>query len=417
MNTLKVKGIASFYTAQPVSASEDGTLPSTIEVLKVGMWDTPYHGMFMVTQEDLQEYVDNFAADIRPSSSTQGLPIDLEHDTDGGAYGWMTNLRISPDGMTLLSDVSWTPEGAQLIKDGVYKFFSPEFCPDFYEDPESFGSYFENVLIGGGLTNRPLFKDLKPVTASDKAGETTSGLTGDKLSNTIFIKLGEKSVNLETIRTKAAADLSTDEQRFVADNKDQLTADERAKFGLTASEDEAAAKAKADADAKAAADKVAADAAEAAKTASDKSGTVAVNASEYEALKASAERGNQAFVELETKKASDKVDTHIARGAVKSSQKDSAVSMLMASDKGVRESFEKFLAELPENKLVTAGEKGDGGANTVGGAYAEISKRANDMIKEAKADGRVIEYGVAVNEVSKQDPELAKAYQAEISGK
>ncbi len=412
MNSLKVKGITRFYTAQPVAASEDGSLPTTIEVLKVGMWDTPYHGMFMVTPDDLQQYVANFNADIRPSSSTQGLPIDLEHESDGGAFGWMTNLRVSPDGMTLLADVSWTTEGARLITDGTYKFFSPEFCPDFYEDPETFGAYYENVLIGGGLTNRPLFKDLKPVMASDKSDKTTSGLTGDKLSNTIFIKIGEKSVNLEEIRTKAAADLSAEEARFVADNKDQLSDDERAKFGLAKAEEVPAEPVAPVAPVEEPVEEPVAPVA-----AGDKTGTVSITASELETLKASAERGNKAFIELETKKASDKVEAHVARGAIKSEQKDAAVELLMASDKSVRENFESFLTGLPENKLVTAGETGSGKETTVGSAYAELSKKANDLIAEEKAAGRTMDFGKAVATVSSSNPDLAKAYEAETTGK
>ncbi len=87
---------ASLRPLLTIKADDSGSLPSKIEVLQTGMWDAPYHGMFMVTPEDLQQYIQNFSANVRPSSSTKGLPIDLDHDA-GAAAGWMTALNALPN--------------------------------------------------------------------------------------------------------------------------------------------------------------------------------------------------------------------------------------------------------------------------------------------------------------------------------
>lgn len=406
-----------------IKATDAGAAPTEIELLRTGMWDTPYHGMFMVTPDDLRQYVENFKNDVRPSSSTEGLPIDREHESDDGAAGWIMDLevRANGDGESLWgTKINWTPKAEQEIVDGEFKFFSPEFCPDYYEDPEEYGAFFENVLIGGGITNRPLFKDLKPLMASDSAGDSTSGLTRSKQLDTIYIKAGEKSMLvLEEVRKLEASALDADQKKFLEDHKAELTADERTKFSLTADDDTAAAEAKAKADKEAADKKVADDAAaEAAKTASDR--TAGISASDaakiqaaggVEALLASADQGKKAYSELQTKKASDLVDGHVKRGAVKASSKDRVTKLLLASEaNGTRVDLEALLSELPDNKNILAGELGGGGLEA-SGAVEELNTKTTAYMKANEG----VDYAKAQSEVLASDKDLNARVNAERS--
>lgn len=385
----RAAGLIAANTARTtivLKANSEGKAPNEIELLRTGMWDTPYHGMFMVTIDDLREYIQNIANDVRPSSSTEGLPIDYEHDSyspDLGSAAWMKKFEIRPnaDGGDSLwcVEVDWTPEGAQAVVDGKFKFFSPEFCPDYYEDPEEYGKFYTNVLLGGGLTNRPLFKGLKPLMAHDGTSENISGLTRSQGLGIIYVKAGEnnKMLVLSEVRKIKASDLNDEQKSFLSDHKAELTDDERKEFGLEEATTPAAP-----------ADPVATPAPAAPVAASTQNQPGGISAADAEAIKAaggvqallaSAQKGAEAHTELQTKKANDIADGHIKRGAVKGSSRDKVTKLLLASDSnGTRADLEALLTELPDNTNVTASEIGTGGAG--GTAIEELSTKIKEYM-------------------------------------
>ncbi len=384
----KAAGLIDVKTARTrivLKANDQGKAPTEIELLQTGMWDTPYHGMFMVTVDDLREYMANIAADIRPSSSTVGLPIDREHEaysTDGAA-GWMKtfDVRTNADGGYSLwcTFVEWTPEAAQEIVDGKWKFFSPEFCPDYYEDPEEYGKYYTNVLLGGGLTNRPLFKGLKPLMAHDGTSDNISGLTGSQGLDIIYVKAGEnnKMLVLSEVRKIKASDLNDEQKSFLADHKAELTDTERKDFGLEEATPAPAADPAVPAPAPAA--PVAASTQPQAGTISADDAAAIKAAGGVQALLASAQKGAEAHTELQTKKANDIADGHIKRGAVKGSSRDKVTKLLLASDaNGTRADLEALLTELPDNENVKASELGHGGAS--GTAVEELTAKVKEYM-------------------------------------
>jgi hypothetical protein len=388
-----------------ITADDSGTLPSEIELLQTGMWDAPYHGMFMVTSDDLREYVQNFADDVRPSSSTAGLPIDAEHDTDGGAYGWIKSLSVKPNdqgGESLWGHVEWTDLGKQALTGGVYKFFSPEFCPDGYMDPEGFSDDCDNVLLGGGLTNRPLFKNLTPVMASDG----TQGATDDKK---IFISIKERSMpTLDEIRVKEASDLTAEDKQVLTDHKSELSADELTKFDLKADET-AEDKTEVVADKPVVAEPVAA---------SDK-GNVTISAGELAALKDQAAQGVLANQKLVTAAATDEINqlAFSASEGVKFAmdQKTDVVAFYLSCNDAQKEAFTKLVKAMPAH--VSAGDMtatGSGAdAMNNGEAYSQLKQAADKLV----ADGKAKTFSQALVMATDQNPDLAKAQTAETSVK
>ena len=136
---------------------------SEIEVLTEGYWEHPEYGAIEITPEDIDKFVQNFNDKTRKID----IAVDQEHKPDLGAAGWFRELKkVVEDGITKLkAKVEWTAMGQDLLSKGIYKYFSPEF--DFeYEDFETHEE-FENVLLGGALTNRPYFKSLAPVQLSE----------------------------------------------------------------------------------------------------------------------------------------------------------------------------------------------------------------------------------------------------------
>lgn len=141
------------------AALASGPPTSEIQIARTGTWEHPEYGKFTISEAVLQEFVDNFY------NGTRGveLAIDQAHRPDDGAAGWVRELHKR--GSELWATIEWTPVGVQLISDGIFRYFSPEFAPR-YTDPET-GAENRNVLLGGGLTNRPFIKHMHPILLSE----------------------------------------------------------------------------------------------------------------------------------------------------------------------------------------------------------------------------------------------------------
>lgn len=382
---------AHLYRAIAIKADAQGNLPSEIQLLTPGNWKTPWHGDFELTPDDIKQFASNFNAGVARVNKTAPLPVNFDHES-GPAGAWIHGMEARPDGLWG-TGMQWTALGEQRVRDGEYAFLSPEFNTRdlMYEDPEEAGTRIPNVLSACALTNSPLFKKLKPVMASERGKE------------------GEDRMKLEDVRKKAKADLTDAEKTFLAEHKEELTADERKTFelGETAEEKAASDKAAKDAADKVAADKATADeeaaVAAAAVEASNK-GAVVIKASELEALKAQAAAGAQAAEKLLRNEAAEVVKGHVARGAIKSTQTNAAVDLLMASSPKARTELETFFKELPSNSLITAGEIGSGGEGSNDDEASELDKKAQDYATEHK-----VSYASAMKAVGKENPELVKA--------
>jgi hypothetical protein len=167
---------------------------SEIEVLHAGEWEHPQYGIIQITDQDIDRFVDSFNDKVRKVD----IAVDQEHMPEKGAAGWFRKVKkVVEDGKSKLkASVEWTKLGTQLIKDGIFKYFSPEFDFD-YEDLETHEK-FQNVLIGGALTNRPYFKSLAPVALSENmyAGFTSKSI----------VKGGEKEMTKEELKAKLVED-------------------------------------------------------------------------------------------------------------------------------------------------------------------------------------------------------------------
>lgn len=139
-----------------------------IQAFKFGEFDHPVYGMTSITPEVVQKFADGFNDKVYG----QEIPISYEHfgmDSAKGmkAAGWVRGVRIADDGMHWT--VAFTEEAAKEIKDGAWKYFSPEYM-DIWKDPES-GILHTYVMSGGALTNRPFFKGMIPLNFSEVIAE------------------------------------------------------------------------------------------------------------------------------------------------------------------------------------------------------------------------------------------------------
>ena len=89
--------------------------------------------------------------------------IDFNHD-DGEASGWITGFYwagADPEGGGVRAKVEWTAAGQEALQGRNFRKFSPTFTLN------SKGEIEGTTLNAGGLVNRPAFKDITPIVASD----------------------------------------------------------------------------------------------------------------------------------------------------------------------------------------------------------------------------------------------------------
>lgn len=144
-----------------------------VQILRVGKFNHPKYGEFEITTLILAEMKENFDNDVRGID----IAFDYFHESDKEASGWPTDLYLLNEGMELWAKVDWTPTAKKKLAERELRYFSPDFAFK-WEDPETEITY-NNVLFGGGLTNRPFVKDMAAITAAETQEGTE--MTPDEL--------------------------------------------------------------------------------------------------------------------------------------------------------------------------------------------------------------------------------------------
>jgi hypothetical protein len=142
-----------------IQLSENATW---IQAMRVGDYVHPVYGKINFTAERIKRFADSVKNKVRGID----LDIDYDHKTDPArgneAAGWVKDAKVEGDALYLFVD--WTKSALEKIKEGAYRYFSPEFQDDW---TDSSGVKYQDVLFGGGITNRPFLKDLLPVNLSE----------------------------------------------------------------------------------------------------------------------------------------------------------------------------------------------------------------------------------------------------------
>lgn len=405
----KIERIAR--TSHIVTADSNGNLPTRIEVLKTGVWRTPYHGDFMITPEDLNEYVANFQANIGQVVAGIGLPIDFSHEDYKEAAGWMTKLYVEGD--SLIADVDWSTSGEEALKGKRYKCFSPSFYPrgrGGWVDPEDAEHVVDNVVVGGGLTNIPLFKGLKPVMASTEGGSDQK--------NVLYISASvkEQTMQLEDVVKKSNDELTDEERSFLTENKDQLNDEQKKAFGFEASKPEGGEGEQPENPENKNNTPEGGDPVEASAQKQNQQILADINSGKLSVVPTEELNGLKASQEkFERKEAADFVDGHIARGAVKADQKDTLVEQIVKADSASRKNLESLLNNLPDNKAMQKKE-GDDNTSVSASAIDEVRQKAKEAVEAAAKENKTLSIGDAMSQVLASNKDLNARYQNEING-
>lgn len=147
-----------------------GVSSSWIQVAVAGEFTDPgRYGDFSITTDDLQAMADNFTAGRFPEPPTE-ICVDYDHLTlkikspgDGKAAGWFRELETRKDGTELWARVAWTDAGAEAIRNGEYRYFSPVIRWDYTTNK---GEKLAAVLFNGAITNTPFLQGMQPLALS-----------------------------------------------------------------------------------------------------------------------------------------------------------------------------------------------------------------------------------------------------------
>lgn len=135
-----------------------------IQAFPVGSYKHPLYGKIEMTPRRVQQMAANVQNNVRGTE----LDIDYDHkEHSGKAAGWIKDAHARTDGLWV--EVEFTDDAFSAIKKKEYRYFSPEYA-DKWTHPST-GAVHQDVLFGGGLTNRPFLKDILPINMSELADE------------------------------------------------------------------------------------------------------------------------------------------------------------------------------------------------------------------------------------------------------
>lgn len=201
---------------------EDGKKTSWVTLTRTGKFSDPRYGEFEISRAMLLAMVANF--DRRTFG--QDIFIDVSHRASDGAAAKVLRLEVQGDRLRAL--VEWTPYGLEVVRDKGYRYLSAEYVED-YLDPEK-KTRHGPLLVGAGLTIRPVIKRLDPVELAEPDAPPTlihPELRTQFLQETTIMwkKLMEafeaslKAKKLSEVQRKAFADQAAKALEGIADEE------------------------------------------------------------------------------------------------------------------------------------------------------------------------------------------------------
>lgn len=155
----------------PELAETAGPVRARIPVAKLGGFKDRRYGSFTIGREDY----DGWTKNLREVFNGE-VPVDYDHGPEKGksseAAAWINGLSLQTgaelkaseptrfakldDGTQyVMADTTWTPQGAQAVRDGRWRYISPTFRAHYADET---GADRGRALIGAGLTNRAFLK-------------------------------------------------------------------------------------------------------------------------------------------------------------------------------------------------------------------------------------------------------------------
>ncbi len=183
-----------------------------IQIMKVWKRDHPHYWEFEVTKWTLKDVVKNFKSNKRGVD----LAIDENHEPEHRALGWIKDVYQKGD-ETLYATVELTKKGAEALSEGLYKYFSPEIIWETVD--EETGEPIKNLLIGGAFTNRPFFKNMESIKATEATSNDIHIYSYQSKTMLEFITLMSKFGSAKSLSTAQFSEIQTAYDALPEDEK------------------------------------------------------------------------------------------------------------------------------------------------------------------------------------------------------
>lgn len=217
----KAAGLVRFYS-QAIELA-DGTRQTWVTITRTGDFSDPRYGDFKITPTHLEQMVANFNSRVLG----QEVFLDVAHKPNDGAAGKFLKLAIENGRLRGL--VEWTDFGIDAVKKRGFSYLSAEYHENWKDNEKQ--QAHGCVLLGAGLTTRPVIKHLDPVQLAEVEDDHAAGVRlciSPGLLRELSEQLSkEKSMNwLEQLKAKLLAlGLSEDAvTKILAQAKTQLEA-------------------------------------------------------------------------------------------------------------------------------------------------------------------------------------------------
>ena len=178
----------------PISLAEsetgaDGLTRSWVMLMPERTYATSRYGKLNFSEPELRQYKASFDAKARGIE----IALDADHQAPNQnktqAYGWLERVELGGDigrKPGLWGLVRWTPLGLSDVKNQIYRYISAEIQPGKWKN-EVTNQTHSHVLFGATLTNRPVLKDIEPVTLADVSTAAWGTVEKTKLPNACFL--------------------------------------------------------------------------------------------------------------------------------------------------------------------------------------------------------------------------------------
>lgn len=180
-------GRVRFFSASIELA--EGARQSWVTITRTGNFTDPRYGNFAITPAHLDQMVANFNA----RTLGQDVFLDVAHRPNDGAAGKF--VRLSVENGRLRGLVEWTPFGVTAVKERGFTYLSAEYHENWTDNEKQ--QPHGCVLLGAGLTTRPVIKHLDAVQLSLSDGSDAATLAGLRMaiSPTLLKELTESPMN------------------------------------------------------------------------------------------------------------------------------------------------------------------------------------------------------------------------------
>lgn len=172
------------FLSQAVVLAE-GATQTWVTLTRTGNFSDPRYGDFAITLDMLGQMVRNFDSRVLG----QDVFIDVSHKPSDGAAGKVQKLSV--EGGRLRALVEWTPFGVDAIKQRGFTYLSAEYHEQWKDNEKQ--ALHGCVLLGAGLTVRPVIKNLEPVLLSDEDHSAVAMRTA--ISPSLYKELTELSMD------------------------------------------------------------------------------------------------------------------------------------------------------------------------------------------------------------------------------